>query len=59
LEPLVGLSVNFEASKGQAQSPQEEGASHFIPSPKQPVQSNGQDLVHFLFIFYEKQSTVF
>jgi hypothetical protein len=27
------------ASKGQAQSPKEEGASHFVHCPKQPLQS--------------------
>jgi hypothetical protein len=42
-----------EASKGQVQSPKKEGASHFIPCPKQFLQSNGQDLVSFFF-FFEK-----
>jgi hypothetical protein len=30
--------------------PKEEGASHSIPCPKQPLQSNGQDLVTFIII---------
>jgi hypothetical protein len=45
----------MEASKGQAQSPKEEGASHFIPCPKQPLQSNGQDL--FFDFLNEKRLT--
>jgi hypothetical protein len=50
-----GLSTwKCEASKGQAQSPKEEGASHFIPFPKQPLQYDGQDLVGFLFYFLMK-----
>ena len=45
----------FEAFKGQAQSPKEEGAFHFIPCPKQPLQSNNQDLVISNFFFLWKQ----
>ena len=33
----------------------EEGATHFIPFPKQPLQSNGQDFASFL-LFHEKKS---
>ena len=36
-------------------SPKEEGASQFIPCPKQPLQCNGQDLVNVCFsIWFQK-----
>ena len=36
------------------QSSKEEGASHFIPCPKQALQCNCQDLFSFQFFFVEK-----
>jgi hypothetical protein len=44
LEPSAKHSV--KPSKGQAQSSKEERASHFMSCPKQPLQSNGPNIVN-------------
>jgi hypothetical protein len=41
--------------KGQAQCPKEEGASHFILYPQQPLESSSQDLVIFWFFLKKKK----
>jgi hypothetical protein len=45
---------NLDSHSVSLQRPKEEGAPHFIPCPKQPLQSNTQYLIGFLFFKWEK-----
>ena len=53
LEPSASHNVQPPKAKPKVQSSKEEGASHFIPCPKQPLQSTSRNLVNFFFV-YEK-----